>query len=106
MKPMAAVLLIAGVLVAGPPARAAATAQIYVSPSGSDTAAGTSAQPVETLAKARALARGKTATVHLSAGTFQLTAPLALDSGDSNVTWQGSGNTVISGGVKVTGWTP
>src|SRR4051794_10847502 len=105
MKPMAAILLLAGVLVAGPPAQAAATTNVYVSPAGSDTAAGTATAPVKTLAKARALVRGKTATVHLAGGTYRLTAPLALDSGDSGVVWQGSGTTVINGGARVTGWT-
>ncbi len=104
MRSMAAVLLVAGVLVAGPPARAA-TADVYVSPSGSDAAAGTASAPVKTLARARALARGKTATVHLASGAYRLSAPLALDSGDSDVVWQGTGHSVISGGVRVTGWT-
>lgn len=86
---------------------------VYVSPLGDDHAPGTAVRPVRTLQRAQQLARTRdrnlTAdlTVHLSPGTYRLTAPLALDASDSGsnghrVVWQGSGGTVVSGGLQVT----
>src|SRR6266536_5492788 len=70
-------------------AHAAAGATIYVSPSGDDANAGTSAtQPVKTLQKARDLVRARTGgmtadiTVSLADGTYQLSQPLTLDARD------------------------
>ena len=116
------VLLGAGALLAttGPAAAAgpdAASRDVYVSPSGSDRASGTAGHPVRTLERARDLVRQRAPhltrdlTVHLAPGVFRLTAPLRLDARDSGgnghrVIWQGSGDTELNGGVRVTGWRP
>jgi hypothetical protein len=90
---------------------------VYVSPFGSDAAPGTAWRPVRTLMRARDLVRQRNArltadlTVHLAPGTYRLTEPLVLDARDGGgnghrVVWQGSRDTVISGGRRVTGWHP
>jgi hypothetical protein len=90
---------------------------VWVAPNGSDAAPGTASHPVRTLQHARDLVRSRAAhltsdlTVHLAPGTFRLNQPLALDARDSGgnghrIIWQGSGNTVISGGLQVSGWHP
>ncbi|MGO9027184.1 MAG: right-handed parallel beta-helix repeat-containing protein [Acidimicrobiales bacterium] len=52
-------------------------------------------------------------TIHLAAGTYDLTGPLTLGSQDSGqhghtIVWQGApgGASVISGGVTISGWRP
>ncbi|WP_410671230.1 fibronectin type III domain-containing protein [Amycolatopsis sp. cmx-4-68] len=116
----AVVVLGAGALLAttGPVAAAepaAASRDVYVSPTGSDHAPGTAHQPVRTLDKARDLVRQRAPrltrdlTVHLAPGVFRLTQPLRLDARDSGgnghrVIWQGSGDTELNGGSRVTGW--
>jgi len=121
-RTMATVLLGAGALLAttGPVAAAepdSAGRDVYVSPTGSDRAPGTAHQPVRTLDKARDLVRQRAPhltrdlTVHLAPGVFRLSQPLlfdARDSGDNGhrVIWQGSGDTELNGGVRVTGWRP
>ncbi|MGW4525649.1 fibronectin type III domain-containing protein [Amycolatopsis sp. NPDC004378] len=118
----AAVLLAVGALLAttGSVASAdpdAASRDVYVSLGGSDHAPGTARQPVRTLDKARDLVRQRAPhltrdlTVHLAAGVFRLGQPLRLDARDSGgnghrVIWQGSGDTELNGGVRVTGWRP
>ncbi|WP_438291113.1 fibronectin type III domain-containing protein [Streptomyces sp. HUAS TT7] len=97
----------------------ASSADVYVSPTGSDSADGTAQHPVRSLPRARDLARGRAAhqtadlTVHLAAGTYRTDKPLELDARDSGrnghrIIWQGAGAgaTVISGGRKVEGWQP
>lgn len=95
----------------------AASFDLYVSPTGDDHANGTLQHPVRTLERARDLVRERVAgmkgdlTVHLASGTYRQTKPLVLDARDSGtgghqVIWQGTGNTVISGGRKVAGWRP
>ncbi|EFQ92467.1 hypothetical protein CFE70_005016 [Pyrenophora teres f. teres 0-1] len=88
---------------------------LYVSPSGSDSNAGTAAAPFKTLTKAQQAVRNQIAgtanegiTVHVGAGTYTLSAPLKFtseDSGKNGVTvkWVGTGAT-ISGGLKITNW--
>ncbi|MGW2865385.1 fibronectin type III domain-containing protein [Streptomyces sp. NPDC001205] len=96
-----------------------ASADVYVSPAGSDSSDGTAQHPVSTLPRARDLARGRSAhqnadlTIHLAAGTYRVDGPLQLDARDSGqgghrIIWQGAGagTTVISGGRKVEGWQP
>ncbi|MFJ8312780.1 MULTISPECIES: hypothetical protein [unclassified Streptomyces] len=96
-----------------------ASADVYVSPGGQDSADGTAGQPVSSLPRARDLARTRAAhadgdlTVHLAAGTYRMEGPLTLDARDSGqrghrIIWQGAGSgaTVISGGRKVEGWRP
>lgn len=97
------------VIGAAPSAQASASQDVYVSPHGSDHASGSAWSPVRTLDRARDLARsrhkhGGGVTVHLGSGTYRLTKPLELGAQDSGTTWQGSRNTVISGGRQVTGW--
>ncbi|MFE9610049.1 right-handed parallel beta-helix repeat-containing protein [Streptomyces sp. NPDC006012] len=88
---------------------------VYVSPAGDDHADGSARHPVRTPPRARDLVRARTAemqtdlTVHLAPGTYRLAQPLVLDARDSGadghrVIWQGSGETVFSGGRQVTGW--
>ncbi|MFF3654598.1 fibronectin type III domain-containing protein [Streptomyces olivochromogenes] len=117
----ALVTLISTVLALGIPGAVSsaqpATSDLYVSPSGNDHANGTARHPVRTLERARGLVRERVTgmkgdlTVHLASGTYRRTAPLTLDARDSGtgghqVIWQGTGNTVISGGRQVQGWRP
>jgi hypothetical protein len=90
-------------------ALAASGTTIVVSPSGDDSAPGTSAKPVWSLSRARDPARAAShpVSVQFTDGTFRLTAPLVLDARDSGVTWSAApgSHPVVSGGVRVTGWT-
>jgi hypothetical protein len=93
----------------------ALSADIYVSPTGNDSAAGTASAPLATIAAARdkadQLKSSGAVTVYLMAGTYYLTAPVvfsATNSGTASapITYKGMGNAVISGGIKVTtAWT-
>ncbi len=92
---------------------------IYVSPTGDDANAGTSASaPLKTLAHARDVVRGIDQAssgdirINLASGTYRLTSPLTLGAADSGtngntITWQAASGAkpVVSGGLKVTGWT-
>jgi hypothetical protein len=89
-------------------ASSAFSAEIYVSPTGDDNAAGTSAAPLKTIAKARdkadELKASGPVTVYLKDGTYYLTEPLvfaAKNSGTASapITYKGCGKAVISGGV-------
>jgi hypothetical protein len=91
---------------------------IYVSPTGDDANAGTSASaPLKTLAHARDVVRGidqvssGNIRINLASGTYRLTSPLTLSAADSGtngntITWQAASGAkpVVSGGLKVTGW--
>lgn len=86
-------------------------ADIYVSPTGNDAAAGTSAAPLATIAAARdkadELKANGPVTVHLTEGTYYLTEPLVFGPSNSGtaaapIVYQGCGKAVISGGIKVT----
>jgi hypothetical protein len=82
-------------------------AQIYVSPRGSDAAAGTIKRPVQTLAHARNLARAeKQKEVLLADGTYRLTQSLTLSQQDSGISFTAmkAAHPVISGAVQITGW--
>lgn len=93
----------------------AGAADLYVSPTGDDAAAGTAAAPLKTLAAARDKADGLKAggpvTVHLMAGTYHLKEPLVFGTANSGtaaapITYKGEGKAVISGGIPVTSaWT-
>ena len=86
---------------------------LHVSPIGSDTADGSFAHPLQTLAAARQAARqaktnGKPVAIHLHAGTYYQTMPLILSAEDSGsaqapVVWQAEPGeeAVISGGEKL-----
>lgn len=116
------------VLLATAAAAAAAALDLYVAPSGSDAGAGTQASPFATPGRALAAVAaakaagggscGGDATVHLSAGTWYLPAPLVLD---GNTTCGGAdatrvvgagaraaggadGGTILSAGVVLSGW--
>jgi hypothetical protein len=116
---LAAVAVAAGGLVTAVPAAAApAAVDFYVSPSGSDSNAGTSTgSPFQTLAMAQTAVRevdqaaSGPITVHLAGGDYRLTAPLALTAADSGtngqIRWEAEPGTapVVSGGVRITGWT-
>ena len=89
----------------------ASGADIYVSPTGDDAAAGTSTAPLATIAAARdkadAVKANGPVTVHLTAGTYYLKAPVlfgAANSGTASapITYKGEGKAIISGGIKVT----
>ncbi len=112
----------AGLMVTGALPAMAGPAQpdrttIVVSPSGNDHNQGTFGRPLRTLAAAQQLARaavraGRSVTVELAGGTYQLDSPLrftAQDSGTSEnpVIWTAArgAHPVVSGGSPVTGWT-
>jgi hypothetical protein len=93
-------------------------AEIFVSPTGNDAAAGTLSAPLATLAAARdkadQLKAGNTpVTVYLRGGTYYLSAPVVFGSANSGTaaapivyTAYGTEKPVISGGIKVAGnWT-
>jgi hypothetical protein len=100
-------------------AAAATTTNLYVSPTGSDSNSGTSADsPLKTLERAKDVVRGIDQStsgeirVNLAGGVYRLSAPLSLTAQDSGtnghqVVWAAApgARPVISGGVKVTGWT-
>ncbi len=79
---------------------------IYVSPTGNDSNAGTSASPVLTLAQAQTLARAAGVNVILRDGTYTLASPLAFTSADNGIAWQAEnvGQAIISGAISITGW--
>ncbi|KAK6841189.1 hypothetical protein PG987_002049 [Apiospora arundinis] len=106
-------------LLAGPfLASIALATDLYLSPDGSDSNAGTSAsQAFKTVTKAKDAVRaelGKSLSedvnVHVAAGTSPLTAPLNFTTADSGrdghkVNWLGEKGSVFSGGLRVTNWT-
>jgi hypothetical protein len=86
---------------------------IYASPTGSDSNVGTLSSPVQTLIKARDLARvakassGGSAEVHLTAGNYYLNSSLDLGASDNNTIWKAKdiGTVKISGGTVLgTNW--
>ncbi|MBU0607860.1 MAG: right-handed parallel beta-helix repeat-containing protein, partial [Armatimonadetes bacterium] len=97
-----------------------AAAEFHVAPGGSDTAAGTAARPLATLAgardavrawKKRGGGRSEAVTVWLHGGTYRLASPVVFtpqDSGNAEfpVTYSArpGEHAIISGGVPITGW--
>lgn len=96
-------------------------AEIWVSPAGSDNNAGTHEQPLATVAmairKARELRRLNDTSIKsgihikVAAGLYRLDEPLFIrpeDSGTADspiiIEGEGIGKTVLSGGIKVSGW--
>ncbi|MFB0497743.1 hypothetical protein ABID99_003980 [Mucilaginibacter sp. OAE612] len=96
-------------------------AEIWVSPKGSDTNTGTREQPLATVAmairKARELRRLNDPSIKggiyikVAAGVYMLDEPLFIrpeDSGTADsptiIEGEGIGKTVLSGGIKVSGW--
>ena len=115
---LAAAGLAAGPLVTAAHA-AAAPVNFYVSPTGSDSNAGTTlAAPFQTLAKAQTAVRAvdqATAgaiTVNLAGGDYRLSKPLTFTAADSatgtagDITWKAEPGAfpVVSGGDRITGW--
>jgi hypothetical protein len=116
----AAVALLAAGAALALPAHAATAVTFYVAPSGSDSNSGTSASsPFKTLQKAQSAVRAVdqassgAITVYLAGGTYRLTSPLVFTAADSSTGTAGSiwwkaqqgAFPVISGGVRLTGWT-
>ncbi|MBU6409669.1 MAG: fibronectin type III domain-containing protein, partial [Verrucomicrobia bacterium] len=118
MKSIAQLLSIAAIIIPILSSRSwAAGAELFLSPNGNDANPGTRQLPVKTLQRARDLVRNmnrhRTAdiTIVLEAGTYRLSQPLNLDTGDSgagghNVIYTAAPgqHVIISGGVRVTGW--
>lgn len=110
---LGAALMVTGGWLTVPSAHAATGVTISVSPSGSDSAAGTSAAPIRTLGEAQARVRaaldaGSTpVTVELGDGTYALSETLRLDERDSGspgtpVTWRAAeGATPVVAGGRV-----
>jgi hypothetical protein len=109
---LALLLLIAHPLFAG------TQATFYVSPSGSDSNAGTLSSPFLTIGRAQTAVRGISGSmtgdivVYLRGGVYPLSTPLTFGTQDSgtngyHVIYEAYNNEVpvISGGVPVTGWT-
>ncbi len=88
-------------------------ASLFVAPDGNDTASGTAAQPIATLARAQALARearrdGRAVVVTIRGGTYYLPATLEFTAADSGTAetpaiWRAAhGETpVLSGGTRL-----
>jgi hypothetical protein len=99
-------------------ARGSAQITFWVSPQGSNGAAGTRRHPFRTLARARDAVRATRRehpdarlTVYLLGGTYRLTQTLVLDWRDSgrpgnDVVWSAApgADPVISGAIRVQGW--
>ena len=87
----------------------AASATIWVSPSGDDSHAGTEAAPFRTLERAADVAKTSTGavTVTLADGTYRLTRPLVFGPGGPPIEFRAAAgaNPVISGAVRIQGWT-
>ena len=85
----------------------AASAQIYVSPHGTDDNRGTSARPVQTLQHALDLSRKtKLHRIVLADGTYLLDAPLQLNAADNGLSLAAApgAHPIISGAVRIQGW--
>ncbi len=115
---IAAVTFVTACVVTITPARAAIQATYYVSPSGSDSNAGTLAAPFQTLAKAQSVVRTVNSNmsgdihVYLHGGTYPITSTVTFTPQDSGtnghiIYYQAyPGETpVLSAGTQVTGWT-
>lgn len=87
---------------------APASADVWVSPDGSDGAAATREAPLRTLPAARDRARATgDARIVVMHGTFRLRRPLVLDARDNGLSIVAAPGAapVISGAVRVRGWT-
>jgi hypothetical protein len=88
-----------------PPAARAVTT-LYVAPRGDDRAVGTPDAPFATIAHARDVARAAhVKEIVVRGGTYFLDEPLALGAGDSGLTIRSNEHAVISGGVRIGGFT-
>ena len=86
----------------------AAGKTFYVSPDGSDRAAGTESAPFLTIEQARDAARGQSGhvTIYLRGGVYRISQPVVFGLQDGNTTYAAYKNErpVISSAVPVTGW--
>ena len=90
-------------------ASVAAAAEVYVSPSGNDANPGTKERPLATVQHALEASRARPGPnkILIKPGTYYLSRPLDLDPRDSGLTVEGQGQgVVVSGGRRITGWTP
>ena len=80
---------------------------VYVSPDGNDRDTGSKRTPVQTLERARDIARASVGDVkiHLMPGVYRLDRTLVLDARDSHVCWQSDGDVTVSGARRIGGWT-
>ena len=100
---------VAFVLLAGCDGFNGARADLYVSPRGSDAAAGVSpSSPLRTLARARdvARARGSATTIALADGVYELDEPLAFSADDHDLVFEAApgARPVLSAGRRIGGW--
>ncbi len=96
-KQFALLCSVAALAVAAWPGAASAATTIYVSPSGSDTASGTSPfAPVQTLGQALKLARAGE-RVELAPGSYPLARDEAVRTGDVEVVGAGTDSTSVAG---------
>jgi hypothetical protein len=79
-------------------------ADIYVSPTGSDDAAGTEQRPLATLGKAVELSRKGTSRRIVVSGDFY-DVSVALTSADSGITIEGKSQARLFGGLRLQDWT-
>ncbi len=80
---------------------------VYVSKRGSDQVHGTKTAPVKSVARAIVLARStQNHSIEIEGGTYSLTAPLALSTGDSWLSIKAAPGerVVLSGGAPITHW--
>lgn len=93
-----------------------ASQDIYVSPEGTDVNPGTQQNPVRTIERAVSLAGKRSQlvdadiTVHLADGEYRINKPVQIDNtvkqNDKKLIFQGSTDTVISGGKRINSpWT-
>ncbi len=74
---------------------------VYVSPNGQNTGAGTEADPVNSLEKAKELAKTKSASeIIFTAGTYKITNTVNFDSSDVG-TYRADGEVIFSGAEKL-----
>jgi len=113
-------VIIALALLSSAPGAVSDELSFYIAPDGDDAASGTTVdQPFRTLAQARDAVRqlkqdgrlDKPVTVHLRGGTYTITEPLVLETGDSGtqthpVVYRAykDERPVVSGGRKIAGW--
>jgi len=93
---MCGVTLLSAAAVAAPGTATAAETTLYVSPTGSDTAAGTQVAPLKTLGKALTLARNGQ-RVELAAGAYPLARDEAVRAAKVQVVGAGIGQTTVAG---------
>ena len=85
----------------------AASAQIYVSPQGSDKNSGTAGKPVLSIQHAMVLSRrSNNHQIILSGGMYRLTEPIHLSTADTGVAFEAAPGErpVISGSVRLSQW--